>query len=139
MKYILLVVGLFVSNLVFPGQSALQDLSELTWENRIILIFSANEDSNDEQLFAKYDEQIKDRDVIWFILKDKQVITNYPKKLSTQFIDRTKRNFSNETNNVLLIGKDGDIKLRANQLNLNFIFEKIDSMPMRQQEVKFKR
>jgi len=38
-------------SMVFFEQSAVQGLSELTRENRIILIFSGNDVSNYEQLF----------------------------------------------------------------------------------------
>ena len=136
MKYLALLTALLMSGMVFSEQKPLQDISQLVWKNRIILILSAKDGSDDEQVFEKYDDQIKDRDVVWFILKDDQVVTNYLKKLSSEFSSRTKNSFLIESGSVLLIGKDGGIKARAKKLNLDAIFQEIDSMPMRRQEME---
>lgn len=136
MKYLALLTALLMSGMVFSEQKPLQDISQLVWKNRIILILSAKDGSDDEQVFEKYDDQIKDRDVVWFILKDDQVVTNYLEKLSSEFSSRTKNSFLIESGSVLLIGKDGGIKARAKKLNLDAIFQEIDSMPMRRQEME---
>ena len=136
MKYVALLTALLMSGMVFSEQKPLQDISQLVWKNRIILILSAKDGSDDEQVFEKYDDQIKDRDVVWFILKDDQVVTNYLEKLSSEFSSRTKNSFLIESGSVLLIGKDGGIKARAKKLNLDAIFQEIDSMPMRRQEME---
>jgi hypothetical protein len=39
---------------------------------------------------------------------------------------------------MLLIGKDGDIKIRGENLDLHSLFEEIDSMSMRKAEINFK-
>ena len=138
MKYILLLVGVFMSNITFSEQTILNNLNQLAWKYRIILVLSNQNSLNDEALFAKYDHEIRDRDVVWFILKGNQVITNYANEISPAFINITKRDFPMGADGVLLIGKDGGIKARRQKLELNTLFEEIDSMSMRQQEVMLK-
>ena len=37
---------------------------------------------------------------------------------------------------IILIGKDGGTKMEKTEFDLNYIFNLIDSMPMRQREMK---
>lgn len=138
MKYILLLIGILLSGFNMAAEITLQDINQLAWKNRIILVLSSVNDARYESLFEEYDDEVKDRDVIWFILKDDQVSTNYTQKLSSDFISRTKNQFPIEKEKILLIGKDGDIKARGEKLNLNLFFERIDSMSMRKAEINVK-
>ena len=140
LKYITLVMSFLLSTFVYSGQDELRNINQLLWGNRIILIYSSNENNvevvENKRLLIKFKDKINERDLIWFIIKESEVMTNYPNKLSNEFISNTKNRFPIERNKVLLIGKDGGIKAKGAELNLNFIFEEIDSMPMRQQEIK---
>jgi len=136
MKYVAMLVALLMSGVVCAEQNPLQDIKQLVWKNRIILILSAEDDAGHEQLLEKYDDEIIDRDIVWFVLRDSEVVTNYAEKLSSEFVSRTKSSFPIGSGSVLLIGKDGGVKTRAKQLNLNAIFREIDSMPMRRQEME---
>ena len=127
---------LLVFNIANSEEAPLQDIGQLVWKNRIILIWQDQNASNYENLFEQYNYEINDRDVVWFILKEEQAITNYVGKLSKEFIARTRSAYPIEQGRVLLIGKDGGIKDRNDDLLLNSIFEKIDSMPMRRQETQ---
>jgi len=138
MKYILLLMGILMSGFSVSAETRLQDINQLAWKNRIILVLSGVNDARYESLFEEYDDEIKDRDVVWFILKDDQVVTNYAHKLTSDFISRTKNQFPIEKEKMLLIGKDGDIKARGEKLDLNLLFEEIDSMSMRKAEINFK-
>ena len=40
---------------------------------------------------------------------------------------------------IILIGKDGGIKMEKEEFDLSAIYELIDSMPMRQQEMNIKQ
>ena len=56
-------------------------------------------------------------------------------------VDSIRRHFSvpQRSFRVILIGKDGGIKLKRNdQIDLETIFELIDSMPMRKDEIRHK-
>ena len=140
LKYITLVMSFLLSTFVYSGQDELRNINQLLWGNRIILIYSSNENNvevvENKRLLIKFKDKINERDLIWFIIKESEVMTNYPNKLSNEFISNTKNRFPIERNKVLLIGKDGGIKAKGAELNLNFIFEEVDSMPMRQQEIK---
>ena len=115
----------------------LSDLDELRWKNRVILIFSDDVDRLKKQLEESSDE-IMDRDIIWFIVSNSRIITNYHGSFSEDFISKIKKEHLIIDNNVVLIGKDGGIKARDSHLNLTELFQKIDSMPMRIDEMKQK-
>jgi hypothetical protein len=138
MKTLLLLIAILISGTTMSADMTLQDISQLAWKNRIILVLSGVNDVRYESLFEEYDDEVNDRDVVWFILKDDQVSTNYAHKLSNDFIRRTKNQFPIEKEKMLLIGKDGDIKVRGENLDLHSLFEEIDSMSMRKAEINFK-
>ena len=139
MKYILLLMALLLPRMALSEERPLlDDLSQLVWKKRIILIWSDQKDTDFESSFKRYDYEIRDRDIVWFIVKDTHVITNYSGELSGEFISRTRKEYPIERGRVLLIGKDGGIKDSDNKLQLNAIFKKIDSMPMRQEEIESK-
>ena len=62
-------------------------------------------------------------------------------ELDHEMADKLRRNFSVAPGQltVILVGKDGGVKLRRNeQVNLNEIFLLIDGMPMRREEMRRK-
>ena len=142
MKYITLLIGMFLSCVVSSDERKLEHISQLVWENRVILIYPGDEVNlkkiNYEALFKKFNDEIKERDILWFIIKGKEVLTNYPNTLSNDFIVNTKSKFQIEKYKILLIGKDGGVKAKGKDLNLEMLFEEVDGMPMRQQEIKSK-
>lgn len=142
MKYITLLIGIFLSCVVSSDERKLEHISQLVWENRVILIYPGDEVNlkkiNYEALFKKFNDEIKERDILWFIIKGKEVLTNYPNTLSNDFIVNTKSKFQIEKYKILLIGKDGGVKAKGKDLNLEMLFEEVDGMPMRQQEIKSK-
>ena len=142
MKCIIFLIGIFLSCLVYSDERKLQNISQLVWENRVILIYPDDEVNlekiNYEVLFKKFNNEIKERDIIWFIIKDKKVFTNYPNTLSNDFIVNTKNKYQIEKYKILLIGKDGGVKAKGKDLNLEMLFEKVDAMPMRRQEINSK-
>ncbi|RBW46611.1 hypothetical protein DS885_07535 [Psychromonas sp. B3M02] len=135
MQYILLLLVMLTTTSCEAQAENLNNISELMWKNRVILLLSSDDDKRNQQLFAKYKEAVIDRDLVWFIVQDTQVISNYQGGISMQFVERTKDTFPLNKYRVLLIGKDGGIKLRAQQLDITELISTIDSMPMRQQEM----
>jgi hypothetical protein len=85
--------------------------------------------------------EISERDIVWFVLGVNQLHTNYNEKLSDevrkQIIDRYFSPLPAETV-VLLIGKDGTLKSRSSDLDLEAMFGLIDQMPMRRAEMRQK-
>ena len=123
MKYILLLVALLLPKIAFCEEKVLLDeVTQLVWKNRVILIWSDQNDSDYERSLKNYDDEIKDRDILWFIFNDTGVATNYDGTLSSEFISRTKQKYPIGRGRVLLIGKDGTIKDRDNTLQLNSLF-----------------
>lgn len=103
------------------------------WAYRIIVIDEQLDDSAQllEALLAK-DEALKDRDLLVFWRSGPELIC---KNGDQPTIKDTRNRYSG----VVLIGKDGGIKLqRDRSVETQVIFDLIDSMPMRQSEMRRK-
>lgn len=136
MKMFTFVMAIFMINNVSAESSSLEHIRELVWENRIILLQSTTDDQRNEAILKQYNEQIIDRDIIWFIVNDRGVVTNYDGSVSSDFITKVKSDYPINRDKVLLIGKDGGIKARNRSLDIEYLFTKIDGMSMRQQEMR---
>lgn len=113
----------------------LKTLKDLSWKHRIILIEEKTDKGLDQLRKAK--DEISERDVIWFRLGGGEIETNYEGELSEDFAAYLKKNFfEKHGKRVFLIGKDGTIKSKDEILDLKNYFNQIDSMPMRQREMK---
>ena len=107
------------------------ELSRYIWKNRIILTFADDQDHPDLiRLKAEMKEnecEILNRDLLHFHFSNDGKIGNI-----TTTNDQSFR--------ILLIGKDGGIKYESNRsVSLMQLFELIDSMPMRQDEMQHER
>jgi hypothetical protein len=119
------------------------ELGDYQWENRLVLIFAptAQEPAYIEQAaaFADRDAAIVDRHLL---------IGQFPVDSTGLFAGQTVSVAGNAALReqfgvgagdfaVLLIGKDGGVKLRSDvPLTADRIFATIDSMPMRQREMR---
>ena len=107
------------------------ELNQYLWKNRIILTFADDQDHPDLiRLKAEMKEnecEILNRDLLHFHFSNEGKIGNHT--------------FTNDQSfRILLIGKDGGIKYESNQyVSLIQLFELIDSMPMRQDEMQHDR
>lgn len=116
-------------------KNKIENLNDFKWEKRIVLL-KESDDAGIKQL-REFNKEIKDRDVIWFRLKDGEIETNFDGELSENFADYLETEYFKEfETNVFLIGKDGGIKSKDEKLNLKNYFGQIDSMPMRQREMR---
>ena len=107
------------------------ELNQYLWKNRIILTFADDEDHPDLiKLKVEMKENycgILNRDLLHFHFSNEGKTANH-----TTTNDQSFR--------ILLIGKDGGIKFVSNRsVSLNHLFELIDSMPMRQDEMQHDR
>ena len=107
------------------------ELNQYLWKNRIILTFGDDQDHPDLiRLKAEMKENncgILNRDLLHFNFSNDGKIGNH-----TTANDQSFR--------ILLIGKDGGIKYESNRsVSLIHLFELIDSMPMRQDEMQHDR
>ena len=124
-----------VSTFVFLALTVLTmsagKLEELRWKKRVILIYapagSEEQLARQEQSLRTHEAELKERDVTQIILRE-------PAE-DRRTADRFKLTEAGFT--VLLIGKDGGEKLRShNVVSPATLCELIDSMPMRQAEMR---
>ena len=119
----------------------LERLDYFLWENRIILIKTESPQAADGfrlELRAQSGE-VDDRHLVWFIFTPDQLLTNYKGPLGPDLANEAETKYFNDfrgNTEVVLIGKDGSIADRATELKLQYLFDLIDSMPMRQQEMR---
>lgn len=115
-------------------------LADLRWNYRVILVFAPkpladNAVSNLENHHAEIDE----RDIAWFVLTEDSLRSNFIGLLETDLrAQLVQRYFSPEPSDtaVVLIGKDGAVKSRTRDLDLEATFGLIDQMPMRLEEMR---
>ncbi len=125
------------------AQAQSLDLSVFQWKNRLLFLFAPNRnhpmfDALHKSLAARQSEAA-DRDlVILEILESaSSTMNNEAIDSETACLLREKFDVLRDEFTVILIGKDGRIKLdRKEQTQLDDIFALIDSMPMRQQEMR---
>ena len=103
------------------------ELSRYLWKNRIILTFADDEDHPDliklKVEMNENDCEILNRDLLYFHLSNNGKTGNLTIKSDRSF-------------RIFLIGKDGGIKYESNRfVSLIQLFDLIDSMPMRKDEM----
>ncbi len=122
---------------IFQPINALERINELEWSSRIILVRAFGESEEVLKALRKLDYEIQDRDIYWFVFIEENIETNYKDEIQENFHkDTLKTYFSDTETNVVLIGKDGGIKQKLKLLDLQGIFDLIDTMPMRQMEMR---
>jgi hypothetical protein len=114
----------------------LSGLTTLRWQHRIILVDGQQVPTAIERL-REAQEAIDERDVLWFVNHQGLLQSNYPGPLGdTLAAELERRYFSRSNAAVFLIGKDGGLKASDRRLDLPRLFELIDAMPMRRQEME---
>ena len=113
------------------GSLHAEPLTQYLWKRRVVLSFSAAESTPERISLLKQIEQYQcefdDRQMVHIDLiagsSDHQL-------LSRQF------SVPNMDFNLVLLGKDGDVKLHTSQPSLENLLTLIDTMPMRQRELR---
>lgn len=118
-------------------QSAVRVLEGFQWEKRLILVRA--EQAERREIVSRFEDQhvaIMERDIVWFVFEGDTVETNYEGSLPGDFAGRIgETDYWKVGDRVLLIGKDGGVKARQEALDLEDLFRRIDSMPMRRAEM----
>lgn len=118
------------------------ELRKFQWKNRILLIFAPSaEDPVCRSLAAELNAQVagvRERDLLIgeFFEAGESRFAGAP--LTPQSAEALRREFAvrKGTSTVILVGKDGEVKLRREgPVRAAEIFALIDSMPMRQKEM----
>ncbi|WP_044403995.1 DUF4174 domain-containing protein [Lacinutrix sp. Hel_I_90] len=119
-----------------------QHLEKHQWKNRVLLIISDNEASDNYKnqilkLAAAQDELIERKVLVYNVLPKKyKVSTNASNWIAASFLFNSFMD-TNDAFAVILIGLDGTVKLKKEGLlTTKTLFDLIDSMPMRQAEMR---
>ena len=119
------------------------NLNSQKWQNRVLLIFAPSVDNHNYQqqmqVFNQRQNDFKDRDLVLV-----KVLATDKSYANGQLIDessaanlRNRFGVDKENFRVVLIGKDGGVKRQeTTPVQATAIFEQIDAMPMRQQEMQ---
>jgi len=126
---------LFISFLleIFPVHAEI--LKDYRWTNRVILTFSNSEENPDRQLLIQqikqYPCEYRKRDLVHIdLIQGTDEYNRFSQKFSIS--DRT-------IFKLLLLGKDGEIKLSTSRVELKDVFSLIDTMPMRKREMQVEK
>lgn len=122
-----------------------QNLKEHVWKDRVILIFTPDEQQADfnKQVIAfnAVEEELKDRDLVLYQIELNGGKDNRGNWLSEQTARQWRNNWniSSDEFKLILIGKDGGRKMIKSEFTEpKVIFDLIDSMPMRRAEMRSK-
>jgi hypothetical protein len=119
------------------------NLNTQKWQNRLLLVFAPSVDNHSYQqqmqLFNQYQNGFTDRDLVLV-----QVLATDKSYANGQLIDessavklRNRFGVDKENFQVILVGKDGGVKRQDTKpVKATAIFQQIDAMPMRQQEMR---
>ena len=143
MRLNLLILIAFSIQAIASEMQYLENIRDLQWQNRIIIVYSDDQQRSDEvaRQLRYFKDEIDDRDILWFIHTNNQLVSNAGDSLSSELISNLHQFDARKANtgfSAVLIGKDGGIKKRQRQWNIDQLFALIDTMPMRQREMQEK-
>lgn len=129
---------------LYPTGNA-QDLREYQWRNRLVILVDhtlyTQELQSQYQLLIREEAKLKERDIILISLSPSEVHTTSNKSddLEANAIYKA-LSLPKHYSGLLLIGKDGGVKLKKNfEVLPELIFTRIDGMPMRRAEMRNNR
>ncbi|MEH2271655.1 MAG: DUF4174 domain-containing protein [Nostoc sp.] len=119
------------------------NLSSQKWKNRVLLVFAPSVDNytyqQQMQLLQQHNSGFADRDLVLIqvLATDESYANRQPIDESSAAKLRERFGVDKENFRVILVGKDGGIKRSdTTPVQAKAIFEEIDAMPMRQQEIQ---
>lgn len=131
---------------IISGKGAMSmDLRQFQWKSRLLFLFAP--DRNDLSFNGLKNEisarkrEMADRDLFVFEVLESGESFLGTKTLKTEDAMTLRKRFdvSPESFTVVLVGKDGGVKLNRNtRVSLQDVFDLIDAMPMRQEEMRQK-
>ena len=118
-----------------------QNLDAYKWENRILLLkvsdFSSGELKEQLKTLQHHPVELRNRDILIFIVTDDAVLDTLKRKTALKSRQIIEAYGLKDFQGLILIGKDGGVKMKESfVVNPKAIFSLIDSMPMRQAEMK---
>ena len=142
-KCVLLITWLSLIFVNCSENNSMPDLRNFEWKNRVLVIGGSESKFQNQYDYLKVNKnEFTDRDMVVILInKDGSKISydglkNF-KKLDYESASFIRKRFNFKDFRLILIGKDGGVKYRTNEpVKINKIFELIDKMPMRVQEIK---
>jgi hypothetical protein len=135
-----------MAHTVFGQRPGVIELKGYTWKNRLLLVFAPSEDDARyrglERKLREQRDAIVERDLLVFHVIENGVSRLGLSPIDAQSASMLRNRFSVNPGQflVVLIGKDGGEKLRrGGGVDITEIFSLIDSMPMRQREMRERR
>lgn len=133
----LLVAALIA--LVSSQVLAMDSLSELTWKKRVIIVFGNESDrriSRQMEILTDQRSELDERDIVVIGVTDNEAKTFFGSVSQLDAVAlRQEADIKRGSFQVVLVGKDGGIKLRSDKVISNAdMFDVIDRMPMRRAE-----
>jgi hypothetical protein len=126
---------------VTPMSAGETALDRYGWQNRILLVFAPDADSalyhGQQEMLIVAERGLNERDmVIIFVIRDTVSTKGRPAAAVAAVDLRDAYGVLPHEFRVVLIGKDGDVKLRQEEpISMADLFALIDAMPMRKQEI----
>ena len=145
-KLIIVVLTAVVAFSLFGNKDAhSMDLTQFQWKNRLLFLFAPQRSdrffSNLLNDISVNRYEVEDRDLVVFEILESEPSSINGSSLDVQSAAAARNKFDTPAGRftVILVGKDGGVKLRRHtEVKLSDIFALIDSMPMRQQEMRQK-
>ncbi|MDJ0783861.1 MAG: DUF4174 domain-containing protein [Desulfosarcinaceae bacterium] len=129
--------------MVPASTAATSDLSPYRWQQRLLLVFAATpSDAAYQELERQLHQQrtaVQDRDLLVFRIFAVGTAQGPDSPMSDEDADLLRRRYGVPADQfqIVLIGKDGGDKGRyGSPPALQAIFDRIDTMPMRQEEMR---
>jgi len=129
------LIIVLISSQVF----AMSSLSELTWKKRVVIVFGDAGDARVERQIETLTDQrleLEERDLVVIRVVDDEATTAFGNAAEPDAVGlRNEADVKQGSFRVVLVGKDGGIKLRSETVVPDVdLFDLIDRMPMRQAE-----
>ncbi|MBD3223469.1 MAG: DUF4174 domain-containing protein [Caldithrix sp.] len=136
MKPFFIIMSIVSPFIVVKGES-MQTVKDFQWKNRIIIVGVTDNGNYYVKALWQKNDGITDRDIVWFVADSNSIQTNMD-SVHQEMASSVRSYLKTEDNGlqVILIGKDGGIKKRSPELNIEALFQRIDAMPMRMQEMR---
>jgi hypothetical protein len=137
MRILFFLLLLIQSLQLAAEETAISNLKDFQWKNRILLLANPPKPPETLESLLKLGPQFAERQLLWFLFSGDKIETNYAGKITGDFGKNIRDEyFKGNSEQVVLIGKDGREKYRTVTFSPVEIFQRIDRMPMRKQEMQ---
>ncbi|MFK8041791.1 DUF4174 domain-containing protein [Congregibacter sp.] len=136
-KFLFALLSICVAATVSAQNSdLLTDLHELRWEYRILVV---NEPEAPQELIVRLQdnaEALNERRLAWFMISGNELRSNYVGPVANELRNNILLRLDPAVNDVILMGLDGGVKARGDEIDLEALYGTIDAMPMRRSELR---